>query len=225
MMTNAPTGASRRYLVNTLKYLFGTLVLCSLFAFSNPAQARRVFLNGVNLNSLDLPAITLKGCDVHVDSKGNIHITAKGYKIQVAGKDPARRSATTSSSFKTMGSARGRYYLVSFFNKKSATQYDIEVFINGKMIRRIRARNDQVAIEITRHIKRGKKNEIIFVSRKSYGSRGRTSASAMDYFRVVIGSGFESRGQIVLKHSLLETRRTAAQTKAVYTEKHRVILR
>ena len=84
---------------------------------------------------------------------------------------------------------------------------------------------DQVAIEITRHIKRGKKNEVIFVSRKNYGSRGRASASAMDYFRVVIGAGFESRGQIVLKHSLLESRRTAAQTRAVFTEKHRVILR
>ncbi len=211
--------------MHKVKYLFGALVLCGLFVASTSAQARRVYLNGVNLNAVDLPAMTLKGCDVHIDSKGNIHITAKGYKIQVSGNNSARRAANTSSSTKTMGTARGRYYLVSFFNKKSATQYDIEVFINGKMIRRIRSRNDQVAIEITRHIKRGQKNEIIFVSRKNYGSRGRTSASAMDYFRVVIGSGFESRGQIVLKHSLLETRRTAAQTKSIYTEKHRVILR
>lgn len=208
-----------------MKYLFGALVLVGLFSVSAPAQARKVFLNGVDLSAVDLPAITLRGCVVHIDAKGTIHITAKGYKIQISGTTPARRSSNTSSVLKTMGTARSRYYLVSFFNKKGATQYDIEVFINGKMIRRIRARNDQVAIDITRHIKRGKKNEIIFVSRKNYGSRGRISASAMDYFRVVIGAGFESRGQIVLKHSLLETRRTAAQTKAVHTEKHLVILR
>jgi hypothetical protein len=114
---------------------------------------------------------------------------------------------------------------VSFFNKKGATQYDIEIFINGKMIRRIRARNEQVAIDITRYVRRGQKHEIIFVSRKNYGGRGRVSASIMDYFRVVIGSGFESHGQIVLRHSLLETRRTAAQTRSVITEKHRVVLR
>jgi hypothetical protein len=42
-----------------MKYLFGALVLCGVFAVSTPAQARKVFLNGVNLNSLDLPAITL----------------------------------------------------------------------------------------------------------------------------------------------------------------------
>jgi hypothetical protein len=210
--------------MSRMKYLFGALIITGLFAAATPAQARKVFLNGVDLKAVDLPAISLKGCDVHIDAKGNIHITAKGYKIQVSGATPARRR-TSSSKYKTMGNARSRYYLVSFFNKKSATQYDIEVFINGKMVRRIRARNDQVAIEITRHIKRGKKNEVIFVSRKNYGSRGRASASAMDYFRVVIGAGFESRGQIVLKHSLLETRRTAAQTRAVITEKHRVILR
>lgn len=207
-----------------LKYLFGAMVLIGTFAVARPAQARRVFLNGVNLKAVDLPAVSLKGCDVHIDAKGDIHITAKGYKIQVSGSTPARRSSA-STQYKTMGSRRSRYYLVSFFNKKAATQYDIEVFINGKMIRRIRARNDQVAIEITRYIKRGRKNEVIFVSRKNFGSRGRTSASAMDYFRVVIGAGFESRGQIVLKHSLLETRRTAAQTRSVFTEKHRVILR
>lgn len=207
-----------------MKYLLGGLVLVGLLALSSPAQARKVFLNGVNLKGVDLPAVTLKGCDVHVDAKGHIHITAKGYKIQVAGNS-ARRAASSGNSYKKMGSSRSRYYLVSFFNKKAATQYDVEVFINGKMIRRIRARNDQVAIEITRYIKRGKKNEVIFVSRKNYAGRGRTSASAMDYFRVVIGSGFESRGQIVLKHSLLETRRTAAQTRSVFTEKHRVILR
>jgi len=211
--------------VTRTKVLLGALVLAGVFAVSTPAQARKVFLNGVDLKAVDLPAVSLKGCDVHIDAKGNIHITAKGYKIQVSGASARRRSVGTSSKYKTMGSNRSRYYLVSFFNKKAATQYDIEVFINGKMIRRIRARNDQVAIEITRHIKRGRKNEIIFVSRKNYGSGGRTSSSTMDYFRVVIGSGFESRGQIVLKHSLLETRRTAAQTRSVITEKHRVILR
>jgi len=200
------------------------MVVIGMFAVATPAQARRVFLNGVDLNGVDLPAVSLKGCDVHIDAKGDIHITAKGYKIQVSGSTPAR-SPGASTNYKTLGSRRSRYYLVSFFNKKAATQYDIEVFINGKMIRRIRARNDQVAIEITQHIRRGRKNEVIFVSRKNYGSRGRISASVMDYFRVVIGAGFESSGQIVLKHSLLETRRTAAQTRSAITEKHFVILR
>ncbi len=204
----------------------GSLVLALMVLAPSVAQARKVFLNGLNLDSVDLPAVTLKGCDVHIDAKGNIHITAKGYKVQVAGSSPsARRASAGSGTYKTVGSRTSRYYLVSFFNKKGATQYDIEVFINGKMIRRIRARNDQVAIDITRYVKRGKKNEVIFVSRKNYSGKGRLSASTMDYFRVVIGAGFESRGQIVLKRSLIETRRTAAQTRSVVTEKHYVIFR
>ncbi|MDY0002370.1 MAG: hypothetical protein RBU30_13825 [Polyangia bacterium] len=211
------------------------LVTISLFmglSSSAPlASARQVFLNGVNLSAVDLPEITLKGCDVHVDAKGNIHITARGYKIQVDDKgNPDARPAPdrpppSDSNIKTVGDADGRYYLVSFFNKKGATQYDIEVFINGQMIRRIRARSDQVAMEITRHVKRGQRNEIIFVARKNLAGTGRVSESEMDYFRVVVGSGFESKGQIVLKQSLLETRRTAAESQATHTEKHVVILR
>lgn len=211
--------------------LFLVSCLVGLIGFSADASARRVFLNGVDLASVDLPEVTLKACDVHIDAKGNIHITARGYKIQVddKGGGPARRTAPVSpppdEGVKTIGEAGGKYYLVSFFNKRGATQYDIELFINGQMIRRIRARADQVAMDITRFVKRGQKNEIIFVARKNLESGGRVSASPMDYFRVVVGSGFESKGQIVLKRSLLETRRTAAETQATHTEKHTAVFR
>ena len=215
-----------------LKTAMMTLALAGLMTAS-PARARNVLLNGVNLNSVELPAVTLRGCTVHIDAKGNIHITARGYKIQVDGKTGDRtpvprrttNTTTTTSSVKTVGRSTDRYFLVSFFNKKAATQYDIELFINGKLIRRVRAHHDQVAQDITQHIRRGKPNEIIFVSRKTYGGKSRMSASPMDYFRVVLGGGFESKGQIVLKRSLVETRRTAAETQSVYTEKQTLIFR
>lgn len=218
------------------------LALCGLLVVAGPsASARQVFLNGVNLSSVELPEVNLKGCDVHIDARGNIHITARGYKIQVDDKaapttrpEPARpsperlspeRPGSGEGTARTMGESDGRYFLVSFFNRKGATQYDIEVFINGQMVQRIRARSDQVARDITRFIKRGQRNEVIFVARKAQGQGARISESPMDYFRVVLGSGFESKGQIVLKHSLLETRRTAAETRESFTEKHMVILR
>lgn len=208
----------------------------STFLGAQDGWARHVFLNGVDLAGVDLPAVTLKACDVHIDAKGNIHITARGYKIQVDGasgkgsasphpRANAPRPGSNSGSVSTIGSATGRYYLVSFFNNRGATQYDIEVFINGTLVRRIRAHAAQVAMDVTRFIKRGQRNEVIFVARKSLGTRGRISASSMDYFRVVLGSGFESKGQIVLKSSLLETRRTAAETRSAITEKHVVIFR
>lgn len=214
------------------RMFFGAFALIvALMSWAPAASAREVFLNGVNLSSVDLPEITLKGCDVHIDPKGNIHITARGYKIQVDDKgNPGTRPepdrpAVTDPNVKTVGDSSSKYYLVSFFNKKGATQYDIEVFINGQMIRRIRARADQVAMDITRFVKRGQRNEVIFVARKNLGAAGRASESEMDYFRVVLGSGFESKGQIVLKQSLMETRRTAAESQSTHTEKHVVVLR
>ena len=61
-----------------MKYLIGALVIAGLFATSTPAQARKVFLNGVNLSAVDLPAVSLKGCDVHIDAKGNIQPEGAG---------------------------------------------------------------------------------------------------------------------------------------------------
>ena len=161
--------------MNKIKYFFGVLVMAGLLAMPSQAHARKIFLNGVNLNAVDLPAVTLKGCDVTIDAKGNIHITAKGYKIQVASRPGGTTPSTTPrprSNTKIVGSATDKYYLVSFGAKRSATQYDIEVYINKKMIRRIRARSAQVAMDVTRYIIRGKPNEITFVSRKNYGTRG-----------------------------------------------------
>lgn len=206
--------------VRFLAMVFGTI--CLLCPTS--AHARKVFLNGVDMDKVDLPRVSLRNCDVVIDAKGNVHITASGYKIRVEGSGGGSSGTVTPrrvpTSVPAVGSASENYYLVSFFNKKEATQYDIEVFINKNMIRRIRARSDQVATDITRFIKRGKVNEIIFVARKNYGSKGRISQSPLDYFRVVIGAGFESKGQIVLKRSLVEMRRTAAESNTTYTRKY-----
>jgi len=213
--------------------------LC-LLAAAEQAEARKVYLNGVDLDSVELPAVLLKQCDVQVDAKGNIFITARGYKIQVdqpggggssgpARPEPARPDPGTTgggaASPPTVGAANEKYFLVSFFNKKGATQYDIEVFVNSQMIRRVRSYADQVSEDITQYIKRGQKNEVIFVARKNLGTEGRISQSEMDFFRVVIGSGFESKGEIVLRRSIVEMKRTAAESQVTFTEKAAMIFR
>lgn len=216
------------------KLLPGLLVATfCLLATTDSAEARKVYLNGVDLDSVELPAVLLKQCDVQVDAKGNIYITARGYKIQVdqpagggstgpARPEPARPGTET---VPTVGAANEKYFLVSFFNKKGATQYDIEVFVNSQMIRRVRSYADQVSEDITRYIKRGQKNEVIFVARKNLGTEGRVSQSEMDFFRVVIGSGFESKGEIVLRRSIVEMKRTAAESQPLLTEKAVMIFR
>lgn len=206
--------------------------LC-LLAPTDRAEARKVYLNGVDLDSVELPAVLLKQCEVQVDAKGNIYITARGYKIQVdqpggggtAGPARPEPPRPGTDAVPSVGSPDEKYFLVSFFNKKGATQYDIEVFVNSQMIRRVRSYADQVSEDITRYIKRGQKNEIIFVARKNLGTEGRVSQSEMDFFRVVIGSGFESKGEIVLRRSIVEMKRTAAENQSVVTEKATLIFK
>ena len=171
-----------------MKALLGIASCLLALTISGQAEARKVYLNNLDLDRVMLTNLTLKRVDVRIDSKGHIYITARGYKIQVDGGTTPRRPTSSTS----VGSSGAKYYLVSFFNKKAATQYDIEVFINKRMVRRIRSYHDQIAMEVTKYIRRGQKNEIVFVSRKNLGGGGRTSTSSMDYFRVVIGVGFDN---------------------------------
>ncbi len=187
--------------------------------FASQAQARKVYLNGVDLDGVYLVNITFKGCTVRVDAKGNIHITAPGYVIKPVGEPaPVKPRPSEQPGVAT------DYYLVSFTNRPGATQYDVEVFINGKFVRRIRSSDKQVVVKVTHLLKKGK-NEILFVSRKNYGGKRRVSTSPVDYLRVVIGRGFMSKGRLVIKTAEAETRRTAAEDKPVIYDKQVIVVR
>ena len=199
------------------------LVGALLFLMTAPtsAWARKVFLNGVDLDGVYLVNVTFKNCIVRVDAKGNIHITAPGYEIKPVDEPApanARRPPVASPGVAT------DYYLVSFTNRPGATQYDVEVFINGKFVRRIRSSDRQVVMRVTHLLKPGK-NEILFVSRKNYGGGRRISTSPVDYLRVVIGRGFMSKGRLVIKTADAEVRRTAAEDKAVIYDKRIIVVK
>jgi hypothetical protein len=193
-------------------------------AASSPAKGKKVFLNGLDLSQVYLVNQSFKNCTVKIDSKGNVHIKVPGVELKPSGevkekKKPreARKPDNTTANAKD-------FYLVSFTNRPGAAQYDVEVYINGKFVRRIRSKARQVTMKVTKYFKKGK-NEVMFVCRKKVGSKGRESQSAQDYLRVVIGRGVESKGRLVLKTSEAEVKRTAAEDKAQITDRDIVVLR
>lgn len=200
------------------KWIFSAALILGLTLCASHARAaKKVFINGINLNTVQLVNQVFKRCTVRVDSKGNIHIHAPGVSLKTG------RTKTLPRPRKYIGIATD-YYIVSYTNRRGATQYDMEVFINGKFVRRIRSSAKQVVMRVSHLLKRGK-NEVLFVARKNYGGKGRISTSHVDFVRVILGRGFMSKGRLVIKTSEAEMKRTAAESKSVIYGKYVIKIR
>ena len=107
-------------------------VLLALCCVSLPALAVEVYVNGVNVEGLTNH--TFEKVTVRLDEKGNVQIDAPGYsvkKVTLSGPDkpPAH----------TEGVISQKYFLVTEQTPPGMTEYEVDVFINGKFLRTLRA--------------------------------------------------------------------------------------
>jgi hypothetical protein len=189
-------------------------VLSALVCDVRPVQAGNVFINDEKIEAL-AKEVVLKNVDVRIDTKGNVFIAAKGVKVTTTKGDADTRDAAPPPD----GQVTRRYYLVTMQNRTGATQYKVDLFVNGKWTKQVHSKNPQDIAELTRYLKPGK-NTIHLVATKDYAGGPRISSSPADYYDVVIGEGQESSGRILLEKKLVEFRRTADETdnrQAAYT--------
>ena len=185
------------------------LVLCAAAALVcdvRAVQAGNVYINDEKIEALT-KEVVLKNVDVRIDTKGNVFISAKGVKVTPA---PGARAAAPAAPA-AEGQAGRRYYLVTMQNRPGATQYKVDLFINGKWTRQVHSKHAQEIADLSRSFKSGR-NTVHLVATKDYGGGPRVSASPADYYDVVIGEGNESGGRIFLERRLVEFRLTADQT-------------
>jgi hypothetical protein len=173
-----------------------------LLASGSSALARDVYLNGVKLDSsVIVQSQTFPACEVVFDAQGDVHITAKGFKIDVKPSASETPAAPISA----------RYWLVSKQAKKGLAQYDVDVFINGRLIKKVRAQDDPVILEVTRYVKPGS-NAVKLVAVKSMGDK-RLSSSPTDTLEIVLGEGTVGGGTVSITRSLVSYVRSAHETK------------
>lgn len=173
---------------------------------ATPARAAEIYFNGVRVTGLR--SQKFHGCTVRFDAKGNIHITAKGYTVKTveqAGQGGSKAKKTTPKA-----ALAHRYYLVSAGKQPKSAQYDVDVFANGKWIRKIRSSEGQVVIEIGKHLKKGR-NLINFTATKNYGGKPRASTSAEHYLRVLVGIGTTGGGTVSISKTLADFRAPASK--------------
>jgi len=171
------------------------------------ATAREVYLNEVRLDdSVKIGPQTLSGCEVRFDANGDVHITAKGYKIQVAPR--ADQAAPPAPPPQARG-PRG-FWLISKQSQRGAVQYDVDVFINNQLVKKVRSIDDPVVIDVSRYVHAGE-NHVRMVAVKNIGER-RVSFSPTDVLEVFVGEGVVGGGTVTVDRVHADFKLTAAET-------------
>jgi hypothetical protein len=103
-----------------------------------------------------------------------------------------------------------RYWLATEQSAGGLTEYDIELYINSKWVRKLRNGEEQVITEITRYLQPGKNTVVMMAHKVAAGSR--RSESPQHVFKVIIGEGNEGGGNVMIDNPLIRFQRTAAET-------------
>lgn len=181
----------------------------ALLTVAGSVGAAEVYVNGVNVEGLTNQ--TFEKVTVRLDEKGNVHIDAPGYTVK-------RVTVADSKEVQSTGVITQKYFLVTEQTSPGATDYDIDVVINGQFLRTLSSSEPQLVIEVTKELKPGR-NSVLLRARKRPEPTGRPrSASKAELFKVLIGEGTARNEQVVIDKQLITFTRSAAETNDITQE-------
>ncbi len=178
-----------------------------------------IFLNGVNIDGLR--SQNFEKCrSVKIDERGDVRLDCPGYEVQApaaaqAGA-PAAPVAPSSIPAAASGPITKHYWMVSEENDGAGTQYDLDVFVNSKWVRKIKAGEPQIVLEVTKYLQPGS-NKVLFAATK-HAEAGRASTSTNSFLKITVGEGEAGGNTVMIDNPLVECKRTAAETDNVNEE-------
>ncbi len=201
------------------RFVFYTSLFLALTA-ARVASASSVYLNNVNIDGVI--SQRFEKATVRIDEKGNVFIDAPGYAAKVEGAPAAQAKPATATSAAPATAAEPaaritkRYWLVTEQAASGMTDYDIDVFVNSKWVRKLKSGEEQIVHELTHNLVPGK-NTVVFTAHKLTGP-ARRSFSAEHYFRVLIGEGNVGGENVMIDNTLVKFERTAAESTDISQE-------
>ncbi len=173
------------------------------------SQAAEVFVNGVNVDGLTDQVF--EKANVKLDEKGNVHIDAPGYQIKRV-TPAAEKKEKAKDTVASDGIISKRYYLVTEQNPIGASEFDIDLSVNGKVLRTLKSSDEQTVVEMTRSLKAGK-NTVVLAARKVLGNKAQPKSSSKAHiFRVTIGEASVTKAQVTIEQPLIVFTRNASET-------------
>ena len=185
-----------------------------------PLVVATVFLNGVNIDSLR--GQTFEKCKtVRIDERGDVHLDCPAYQVEAAPVAQPPPAATipvaTAGVVLASGPLSKHYWLVTEQTEHGAAQYDVDVWINSKWVRKLKSTEEQIVQDVTKYMSAGP-NKVIFASIKKLDG-GRKSASPSAYLKIIIGEGESGGNNVMIDNPLLELKRTAAEVENINEER------
>jgi hypothetical protein len=179
-------------------------MLLSLFTAS-------IFLNGVNIDGLRNQSFE-KCRSAKIDDRGDIRLDCPGYQVEGPKGEavPAQPAAFVPTSITK------HYWMVSENQDSINAQYDMDVFVNSKWVRKIKAGEPQIVLEITKYLNPGP-NKILFAATKHI-EQGRKGTAPTSFLKVTVGEGESGGNTVMIDNPLLECKRTAAEIENVNEE-------
>jgi hypothetical protein len=178
-----------------------------------------VFLNGVNIDGLRSQSFE-KCKSVKIDNRGDLHLDCPGYQVEAqaapAAPPPPAVAAVAAASPAPPAAITKHYFLVTDQADGAAAQYDVDVFVNSKWVRKVKSSDNQIVLEITRYFQPGP-NKVLFAATKQIGA-GRKSTAPTAFVKFIVGEGESGGNNVMIDNPLVELKRTAAETENLNEE-------
>ena len=181
-----------------------------------------VYLNGVNVDGLRSQSFE-KCKSVKIDDRGDVYLDCPGYEVQSqpAPVVPAAPSAPVAAASMAPAPAAAavitkHYWMVSEDANGAQAQYDFDVFVNSKWVRKIKAGEPQIVLEVTRYLQPGANKVLLAATKHMEGGRKTNATSA--FLKITVGEGEAGGNTVMIDNPLIECKRTAAETDNINEE-------
>jgi len=204
------TSIARTVFDNPGKLGLGLLTAVMIFCLPTLAFAAppKIFLNGVDITGVKNQQF--EDADVKIDSEGNVLINAPQYKVEVQGESGGTNTNANDSGSTNTGSVGGEYYLVVNNSNPGSVQYELDIYINGVLVRTIKDQQSQVVVEVTDKLANG--TNTVKINAKKVMGTGRQSAAASDAIDLLIGKGSSAGNRLEIERQLMSFHVDASQT-------------
>src|SRR5260221_6053876 len=176
------------------------------------------YLNGVNIDGLR--SQSFEKCKmVKIDDRGDVYLECPGYEVQAQAAPahvPSAAPPVAASSIVAPAAITKHYWMVSEDANSAQAQYDLDVFVNSKWVRKIKAGEPQIVLEITEYLQPGQ-NKVLFAA-TMHMETGRKTNAPGSFLKITVGEGESGGNTVMIDNPLVECKRTAAETDNVNEE-------
>jgi len=196
---------------NKFLFAFAAAVVCLAVPAGDAAADRKVFLNGIDLQNVDVSDKKFDACTVSFDADGNVHITAPGFEIRTRKAEGASGKAADKAEPRPATLTK-RYFVANKGTGSGKVQFQVVLYVNGTRVKTVRPGDADGVSEITKHLKAGA-NEIKVVAVKDLGKSGkRVSYSPKDEMEIILGEGTVDKGVVTIRRTVVQYERNASET-------------